>query len=137
MSKFDSFDVHGGPPLIHVPEHISSTKEAYYLGIMHHYEMRGDGCKRLYRHFAYKASPQPPFDITAISDELPLTFKDLKGVRHARCVAFVSGLDITENGTILITYGSADIESRILILTLDELDLLFTGEVAFRDIKLP
>ncbi len=29
---------------------------------------------RLYRHFAFRVAPEPPFNITAVSDELPLVF---------------------------------------------------------------
>ncbi len=38
MSKFEGFDVHGGPPLVLVPSHLSPDGQAHYLGIMHHIE---------------------------------------------------------------------------------------------------
>ena len=38
MAKFTGFDVHGGPPLAYVPANLSPGGQAYYLGIMHHFE---------------------------------------------------------------------------------------------------
>jgi hypothetical protein len=49
-------------------------------------------------------------------------------------IAFVSGLDLSPSGDVLITYGSADINSRLLSLPLPELEGLFSGNVAFRHV---
>ena len=36
-----------------------------------------NGKVRLYRHFAYKFEPHPPFAITSVSDELPLQYNQV------------------------------------------------------------
>ena len=40
------------------------------------------GRVRLYRHFAFKIDPSPPFSIKAVSDELPLTFNQTHKVEE-------------------------------------------------------
>ncbi len=35
--------VHGGPPVILVPSHLAPGGQAYYLGIMHFFEVSGTG----------------------------------------------------------------------------------------------
>ncbi|KAJ9516862.1 hypothetical protein V8C86DRAFT_2474351 [Haematococcus lacustris] len=133
MQRFQRFDVHGGPPIVYVPPHLARGS-AYYLGIMHHIERFDGGRTRLYRHFAYKTATQPPFAIQAISDELPLVYNQTYTVRSA-FVAFVTGLHVSTEGVVSITYGSADIESRLLTMTVTELESLFTGNVYFRPIN--
>ena len=39
------------------------------------------GQVRLYRHFAFRVAPEPPFQIMAVSDELPLVFNATYRVR--------------------------------------------------------
>lgn len=36
--RFEEHDVHGGPPVVHVPGSASPNGKPYYLGIMHHIE---------------------------------------------------------------------------------------------------
>ncbi len=40
FAKFASFDVHGGPPVVWVPPHLTQDNngQGYYLGVMHHIE---------------------------------------------------------------------------------------------------
>jgi hypothetical protein len=35
-------DIHGGPPLIHVPAHLSGLGRDYFLGIFHFFNVGGD-----------------------------------------------------------------------------------------------
>ncbi|GAX76774.1 hypothetical protein CEUSTIGMA_g4220.t1 [Chlamydomonas eustigma] len=135
MEKFASHDVHGGPPLVYVPASMSSSGEPYYLGIMHHIERFSRGYIRLYRHFAFMVKPEPPFDILGVSDELPLLFNT--SFKRTSFVAFVSGLDLNKDGMVYVSYGSADCEARILTLKVSEMEDLFTGDVAFRNIVVP
>ncbi len=44
---------------------------------MHHIEKFDGGLVRLYRHFAFRVAPVPPFAITAVSDELPLVYNQV------------------------------------------------------------
>eukprot|EP00798_Chlamydomonas_sp_ICE-L_P008750 gene8750-33611_t len=128
MAPFKDFSVHGGPPIIFVPANLSADRQAHYLGIMHHIEKSKGG--RLYRHFAYKISPLPPFNILAVSDELPVVYN--KEMARTAWVIFVNGLYMSEEGTVVISYGAADAESRVLMLPIKELERLFTGNVRFR-----
>lgn len=85
---------------------------------------------KLYRHFAYKFEARPPFAVTAISHELPLSFKASLATRElkSRYIAFVSGLALdAERRAVYVTYGAADIEPRVLVLSLEELEELFGG----------
>ncbi len=91
-------------------------------------------------------SPHPPFDIVAVSDELPLVFNQTYKQRTAY-IAFVCGFDVSSSSgdsvsepagaAVRITYGAADIEARMLTLTLPEFEALFTGQVAFREVTVP
>ncbi|KXZ54176.1 hypothetical protein GPECTOR_5g272 [Gonium pectorale] len=86
---------------------------------------------KLYRHFAYKFAAEPPFAITAISDELPLTFYRNAAHPTKAFIAYVAGFHMTPNGTLLISYGAGDREARVRLLALAELEATFTGRVAF------
>lgn len=35
-------DIHGGPPLIHVPAHLSGLGRDYFLGIFHFFNVGGN-----------------------------------------------------------------------------------------------
>lgn len=137
MAQFQHYDVHGGPPVVYVPVEQSITGQPHYLGIMHHIERFDNNRVRLYRHFLFTLAPAPPFAITAISDELPLVFNQ-SHKEHTHWVAFVSGLCTGAHGSVYITYGSADIQSRLLILSLEHIKSLFSGQIKFTeyDIKL-
>lgn len=126
FAKFIDKDVHGGPPVVYVPASLSKTGESYYLGILHYFFKINNGAVKVYRHFAYKFRSQPPFQPFAISDELPLHFKMSVNIRR-RYIAFVSGLFLTENGTVYITYGAGDMEARCFEIALHDLETTFTG----------
>eukprot|EP00955_Chlamydomonas_euryale_P039584 351462-Chlamydomonas_euryale.AAC.10 len=72
----------------------------------------------------------------SLSDELPLTFNTNIRARVS-FVAFASGLDVTPAGDVLLTYGAADAESRVHMVPVHELEALFTGRVAFREVEVP
>lgn len=127
LQKYPFAKMHGGPSLVFIPS--MGARTPYYLGILHFYERDRKTDYKIYRHFAYRMSPMPPFQISALSEELPLTFNTTYRPWKTR-IAFVSGLDVqlssTEDQTrVLISYGSADIQSRVLSLSLSELDTLF------------
>jgi hypothetical protein len=127
LSKYPDAKMHGGPSMLLIPPIGSSP--AYYLGILHYFERQPQTEYRLYRHFAYRMSSDPPFQISAVSKELPLIFNSSYNPWKAM-IAYVSGLDVmlgpTEDLTkVLISYGSADCDSRILSLSLLELNAFF------------
>jgi hypothetical protein len=86
---------------------------------------------KIYRHFAYKFEPRPPFAITDISDELPLTFYRHRNHPTKAFIAYVAGLFVNANGTVHISYGAGDREARVLTMTVGEFEALFTGRVSF------
>ncbi|KAG2437381.1 hypothetical protein HXX76_006033 [Chlamydomonas incerta] len=139
FSKFAGHSIHGGPPVIWVDAKLARDGKPCYMGIMHHIEMlspvsrQGKPKKKmkLYRHFAYKFQPEPPFAITAISDELPLTFYRHEHHPTKAHVTYVAGFFMSANGTVYISYGSGDRQGRVLVMSLGELEATFTGNIAF------
>jgi hypothetical protein len=111
--------------------------------------------QQYYFHYLYKMREAPPFEPCALSAELPLVFRkprapdDPKAAIQRQRIwkdtsrtAFVSGLHLegappaalpggrTGAGLprLLISYGSSDIDSRLLVLSLEELEGLFKGQ---------
>jgi hypothetical protein len=41
FAPFNKEDVHGGPPVVYIPSERSATKEPYFLGIFHFFQVRG------------------------------------------------------------------------------------------------
>jgi hypothetical protein len=107
-----------------------------------------------YFHYLYKMREQPPFEPCALSAELPLVFRKPRAPNDPRAAiqrqriwkdtsrtAFVAGLHLERappaalaggrSGAgpprLLISYGSSDIDSRLLVLGLRELEDLFRG----------
>lgn len=39
FEPFKNEDIHGGPPVIFIPAHLSRTGEPYYLGIFHFFQV--------------------------------------------------------------------------------------------------
>lgn len=117
----------GGPPLVRVPSELSIWKEDYYLGILH-FTNYIDG-RMWYRHHAFKVQSRPPFKLMGVSRELKLQFRqELPYDRsYAQLVTYVSGLHLQHDGTLVIGYGSADIEARLMIMPLQDLEHLFDG----------
>ena len=212
LAQFADFDVHGGPPVIHIPKQLSPSNSSYYLGVLHYFKWDKTAGKdiKYYFHYAYKMQDKPPFAICAVSKEIPLVFlkhrrrmsrsaaaaansgqdhqrpkahEDFKSQRiwkDTSHTAFVSGLFLDTNPTpmtgpsrgkvvevrklvssnaaaaapvgsesanmatlvsssqtatsssngaqLLISYGCSDVDSRMLRLTLEELELLFEGQ---------
>ncbi|GFR46647.1 hypothetical protein Agub_g8258 [Astrephomene gubernaculifera] len=156
FSRFTGHDVHGGPPVVRVDGKLAHDGKPYYLGIMHHiekYERPATGHSggsssssgtsqrrsksqksktvKLYRHFAYKFQPEPPFAITDVSDELNLTFYRHPHHPTKAHIAYVAGLFLSEEGTLYVSYGAGDREARILTMSIAELEALFTGRIEF------
>ena len=139
FAKFEGHSIHGGPPVIRVDAKLARDGKPYYMGIMHHIELLAPVSRngkpkkkmKLYRHFAYQFQPEPPFAITAISDELPLTF--YRNEHHAAKahVTYVAGFFMSANGTVYISYGSGDRQARVRVMALGELEATFTGKIAF------
>lgn len=138
--------LHGGPPLVYVPTELYSSltdtdggyrQGGYYLGIMHYFEMVGPKKQvKHYRHHAYKMEAQPPFRICAISKEVPLVFRKATGSgggawthdriwKDTSLTGYISGLFINSDSQIIMSYGSSDIDARMLVLTVEELESLF------------
>ncbi|PNH05439.1 hypothetical protein TSOC_008273 [Tetrabaena socialis] len=137
FARFAEHPVHGGPPVIRVEAARSGDGQPYYLGVMHHIEWltRMSGTKerkiKLYRHFAYKFQPEPPFAVTAVSDELRLTFYSNRQHPTKAYIAYVSGFYMADNGTVYMSYGAGDREARVMVLPLAELEASFTGRIEF------
>ena len=84
-----------------------------YLGLIHTKTKIGRG----YTTMAYMFSDVPPYEIVAISRPLPLSGSGL---------AFPSGLTVlNQEKKILITFGVADAQSRIMVLSRESLRDLF------------
>lgn len=131
FDKFKTFSVHGGPPVIYVNASASGSGKPYYLGIMHHIEKYGAKKVKVYRHFAYKFDPEPPFAITAISDELRLTFFRDSKYPTKHFIIYVSGLFLGEGNKVYVSYGAGDREPRVMTMDLKELEATFTGKMEF------
>lgn len=129
--QFVGKDIHGGPPVVYIGKEVAKGGQPYYMGIFHFIEKPAPR-RRLYRHFAFKFRPRPPFDIYAVSDELPLNFDGKLGERHPRAkyVAFVNGFDVYGD-QLYITYGAHDLQSRLLQMSVAEMEGLFSGSVAY------
>jgi hypothetical protein len=90
----------------------SST--SYYLAAFH---TISDFDSR-YTNYLMKLSAVQPYTPVAVSTVLPMITKD------SSCASFASGLAIKEK-TVYISYGSCDLESRILVLGKSDLDSFF------------
>ena len=86
-------------------------------GLFHAQSVEGE-----YLHFAYRFSPEPPFEVLQVSEQLPLLGRKSSTSRYP--FAFATGLVVTED-VVLISYGSGDSESRLLAIDLNELDEYF------------
>ncbi|KAI8469311.1 MAG: hypothetical protein J3K34DRAFT_424307 [Monoraphidium minutum] len=139
MAQFAGQDVHGGPPVVRIEG--SGGAAPYYLGVLHFFMTFGEGKDRVkhYHHYAYKMEAGPPFRVCAVSDEIPLVTRkkesnpsqpQLGDWTHQRIwkdtsqTAYVSGLFV-DAGRVLLSYGSSDIDARLLALGLGDLEALF------------
>jgi hypothetical protein len=115
--RFPRSKVHGGPPIVYIPSNLSTTGDGYYLGVLHARKRTDAGLEM--PHYLYKMAPNPPFNLVAVSpQQLPLEF-----VKGSQQFAFVSGLwlDIG-SGQVMISYGSSDQVSRVLMMHVHELE---------------
>lgn len=132
FAKFTKFDIHGGPPVLHVAGAISATQRSYFLGVFHYFETLLPSKIKDYHHYLYKFEDTPPFRVCAVSKEIPLRPMSPDQVKIYRRIwkdtsktTYVNGLFITKSGELLLSYGSSDLSSRLLVLTMQEMENLF------------
>mmetsp|Transcript_80710 Transcript_80710/g.140077 ORF Transcript_80710/g.140077 Transcript_80710/m.140077 type:complete len:510 (-) Transcript_80710:93-1622(-) len=117
-------------------------RKPYLLAVMHISWFTGEkNAKPLdkakhYAHFAYKFSPQPPFNILQISSvQLPLSSREFKTTadsagssRHTyfQGVNYVSSI-LYDDSHVVIGYGEADKTSRIYRQNIDDFESQFFG----------
>eukprot|EP00878_Enallax_costatus_P004680 GHUV01004928.1.p1 GENE.GHUV01004928.1~~GHUV01004928.1.p1 ORF type:complete len:402 (+),score=109.70 GHUV01004928.1:2577-3782(+) len=138
FEPFKNEDIHGGPPVIFVPAHMSGTGEPYYLGIFHFFQTFGEGAQKVkvYHHYAYRMEAAPPFRICGVSQEIKLVTrkrpdnKKAKDWTHQRIwkdtsqTAYISGLYL-DGTTVHMSYGSSDIDARLLSMDIQDMETLF------------
>jgi hypothetical protein len=116
--KFSEPVVHGNsnPILVQLLDDV----EPLYLSCFHivHPETL------LYIHFLYTFRAKPPFQIHSISKPLELIAAKEPSILS---FSFVTSITSVNETKFFITYGSGDIESRVLMLTLKSLRNLFLG----------
>jgi len=100
-----------------------SLPKPHYLATLH---MKASDRSDAYAHFAYRFSPEPPFNILQVSSQLPL-LAARPTEKSSAAFAFVSGLEVV-NRTVVISYGAGDRDSRALVMTMDRLDEFFSSE---------
>lgn len=87
----------------------------YHLGLFH---VKGDA-DDAYTTFAYAFAAEPPFEILRVAkDPLPLD-----------PLSFATGVHVVR-GFVLVTYGRADADARVLAMTVDDFEATFEGRVA-------
>lgn len=55
FEPYKNEDVHGGPPLIHVPGHLSGLGRDYFLGIFHFFKVRERPCRWVPRSVPFRS----------------------------------------------------------------------------------
>jgi hypothetical protein len=93
---------------------------AFYLGVAH-----VQAKYRHYENFAFKFRAAPPFEIYQISAWLPL-YSQPRRNGGSSLVAFVSGLAYS-HGAFLISYGQGDVNSRLLTLSNEQMNAMFSS----------
>jgi hypothetical protein len=88
-----------------------SAREAYYLAGFHSIDPHG-----LYIDYLVEFDGEPPFGRERYSAALPLVEAPVKDGSIGAPLAFLSGLTATPNGHLLLSYGSSNSESRVLML---------------------
>jgi len=95
-----------------------------------------------YHHYAYKMEAAPPFRICSVSKEITLVTRKKeappgqrqhkRGWTHQRIwkdtsqTAYISGLFL-DGDSVLLSYGSSDIDARLLTMSTADLEGLFAG----------
>jgi hypothetical protein len=126
-------EAHSGPPLVSISQfvtHTSGTFRTRHLthmwGLVHYYNT-DNGIKR-YHHYFFKMQPWPPFSVCAISREINLTILYTEP-EHRRYMIYVSGLWYDQaRRQLVVTYGTADAQARMQIMSISEANALFKGQ---------
>jgi hypothetical protein len=134
--------LHGGPPLalitisqsvqnwlrVHTTNPGRARRYKYYLGALHYYDLDLTNLVYTYHHYFFVMQPRPPFRICTVSREIPLQPVP-EATEQKRNVQYISGLQYDrQNGTVMVSYGAADSQSRLLIMSLPEIEVLFKGQ---------
>ena len=117
--RFPGRDVHGGANPIIVTSSVG--KPLFHLGILHTKD-----ATMQYANFAYIFSAVPPFRILSISRK-PLKLRG-KRIRFASSLTYLGSRQGTGEQVVGISYGSDDVEARLMavplrLLLLDMLDV--------------
>lgn len=143
LSALKEYDIHGGPPAVLMKKELTGLPYDYYLGILHYfieyYDSRKTGVgkkKKVYHHYAYKFIANAPFPICGLSSELLLKTRppvkdmskeNLRIWKDTTGTAYISGLFVSDDGVVWMSYGSSDTDARLLSITVSELESLFTS----------
>jgi hypothetical protein len=105
---------------------LGAWRSRHLLGILHFYDLDAQGAK-VYHHYFFKMQPLAPFALCSISQEIPLQSMRSAGA-FAQHVQYASGLLYEpELGRVVVSYGAADRHSRLLTMSLMEVESLFAG----------
>lgn len=136
--------LHGGPPLALISmtqgmhrlgrvDNASSTRpghSSYYLGVLHYYDLELTKLVYTYHHHFFMMQARPPFQICTLSKEITLQSVPKAGLQKQN-VHYISGLDYDKkNDTVLVSYGAADTESRLLVMSMHEVQGLFINQAS-------
>eukprot|EP00931_Biecheleriopsis_adriatica_P049161 TRINITY_DN28425_c0_g1_i1.p1 TRINITY_DN28425_c0_g1~~TRINITY_DN28425_c0_g1_i1.p1 ORF type:complete len:1772 (+),score=388.07 TRINITY_DN28425_c0_g1_i1:296-5317(+) len=121
QSMADTMEFRGSATAVYIDDADAtpSLKTPHFLALFHAVDTAK---RRNYAHFAYRFSPDPPFEILQVSKELKL--QELSPSVGAPPFAFVSGLAVRDR-QVIISYTAGDRDSRALLLELNQLDELF------------
>lgn len=138
--------LHGGPPLalVTVSQSVQQRlrlpggnpgsaqqlrRYRYYLGVLHYYDLELATLTYTYHHYFFIMQPKPPFRICAVSREIPLQPVPTAQLQK-RNVQYVSGLYYDRgNGTVEVSYGAGDMQARVTVMGLAEVEGMFGGQV--------
>ncbi len=95
---------------------------------MHYYDLDLKDLVYTYHHYFFTMQPAPPFRICSVSREIGL-HPVLAAEPQKRNVQYASGLLYApDTGQVLLSYGAADRQSRLLSMSLAEVESLFSGQ---------
>jgi len=126
--------LHGGANCILInPPNPSSTipylnRPPYYLGAFHTVSTGPLGIYWNYLNYLFEFDTIPPYTVLRVSDPIPLLTAPPSDLSTSFPLAFLSGLTMV-NDRLLISYGSSNVESRVLSLSRQGLELLFSEPV--------
>lgn len=129
FAHLENVHVHGGPPMVLVTKEQSTRyNDDYYLGVLHYFNRINAGPAWYHHHF-FRAEGRPPFRILEVSSELPLKcVADLpQDFMYAQLVSYISGLQLQDDGQLLVSYGASDYRSRLITMGLQEAEHMFQG----------